>query len=190
MKKSFYQGYYGGFYNKSGTQMAKGDIVLKANGDIVEKATGDVVFNAKGDIVRAAKGDIVNAKGDITRAANGDIVNAKGDLVRNAWGEWEYKSFDDYELHDYGTIAPGTLSGSTAEDDAEWGSKVDTVFGWLERGTDVFVKLKDDGTQIEDDYATYNTQLGEQPKKDLTMWYVAGGAIVLLVVVGVVIKNQ
>jgi len=170
-KKSFYNNYYDGYY------FAEGDIV-----------------NAKGDIVNA-KGDIVNAKGDIVNA-KGDIINAKGDIVKSAGGEgcfwWDlgYDSYAEYKA-DYGSAAqPDTCEESDKKKGGKLFGTVDTLLGFFDRGTDTYLKLKH-GTTVEDGGVDYSIKpTSERKEKDMTMWYVAGGAIVLVVIGAIVLKGK
>jgi hypothetical protein len=74
----------------------------------------------------------------------------------------------------------------------KWMDGINRVLDVGDRSADLVHKLKNDGTQTEVDGVQYDTTLGqkEQPKTDMSGWYIAGGVIVLLVIAGVVIKNR
>ena len=167
------------------------DSLLSATGDIIN-ATGDF-FNSHGDFFNV-RGDVFNAKGDIFNA-QGDVFNSRGDFF-NADGPTGEPGSDDwmawYDTHPFDSEYYAWLDG---ENNSPSG-KGDKVFGFLnnmfdlaDKGVDVFNKIKSGGT-VEESGVNYDYKLGEQPQKDNTMWYVAGGAVVLLVVIGIVVARK
>jgi hypothetical protein len=67
---------------------------------------------------------------------------------------------------------------------------IDRILGLADKSADIYNKVKT-GTNVEDEGFMYDVQAGfEEPKKDNTIWYIAGGVVVLLIVVGVVLNRK
>ena len=128
---------------------------------------------------------------------------------------FDFRYADNYDCYNDPDVLAGTISlddciakhinsnESIADYEDKYSSENRSKFNkWLDginrlldvgdRTADVVHKWQNDGTQTEVDGIQYDTTFGqkEQPKTDLTGWYIAGGVIVLLVIAGVVIKNK
>lgn len=161
--------YYNKFYDKEGKRLAKGDIVYNAKGDIV---------GAKGDIV-GAKGDIVGAKGDIV-GATGDILSACG-----AGDEWDWETGEFCESY---TNPESTTE--TTKDGTKLFNVLDHVFGYADQTATLVDRFKN-GTTVEQPGVDYSVKPGgASAEKDMKMWYVAGGVIVVVVVGALLIKKS
>jgi hypothetical protein len=155
----------------------------------------------KNDIFNAS-GDVFNARGDVF-SATGDVFNAYGDVFNNAnplFGKtqdeidkiYAVKPFDqdyyDWLSSDTGSNAPSTNNKSFV--DKLFGG-ITAGLGAVDKGVDILNKYKSGQTTVDESGLEYTVDTGiEEPKSSNTIWYVAGGIVVVLIGIGIYMSRK
>jgi hypothetical protein len=141
---------------------------------------------------KVINGDILNARGDVFPAsgkknATGDFFNGEGDLTPT-----QQAAVDNY-FKTQAELEKDMADYSKAYDKKESGgvlNTIDRILGLADKSADIYNKVKT-GTSVEDEGFMYDVEAGYgEQKKDNTIWYIAGGVVVLLIVVGVVLNRK
>lgn len=149
------------------------------------KARGDV-FNARGDVF-SAQGDVFHAKGDVFGAEfyKATALSGKTDEeVMSLWRSGQVSDADYYAWLDSQEESEAKKDGSGVF------AITNNILGFADKAVDIKNKFES-GQSTEKSGVEYTANLGtEEVKKDNTIWYIAGGVLVLLIVVGVVMARK
>jgi hypothetical protein len=147
-------------------------------------ATGDV-FPATGKLMIARKKDPFNTKKDFFHRDTGDDLPAQTTLAQDS----------GYNISGNGLTQVPSYSTSSVSTNKNAPNKtlgfIDQLFGTASKGADVYNKLKygQSGTagmiNYDANLGMYNTQV-----KDNSIYYIAGGVVVMIVIIGVVLSKK
>jgi hypothetical protein len=155
-------------------------------------ASGDV-FNARGDVF-SATGDVFNAYGDVFNNANplyGKSYDEVIALYKNPDGSdkpWDDNYRDYMSNPDGGSDSPSTNNKSFV--DKLFGG-ITAGLGAVDKGVDILNKYKSGQTTVDESGLKYTVDTGiEEPKSSNTIWYVAGGIVVVLIGIGIYMSRK
>jgi LPXTG-motif cell wall-anchored protein len=154
-------------------------------------AKGDV-FNAKGDVFNA-KGDVFNAKGDVFNATKitPSFYHKANPLLGKTQAEIDviYAS-KPYDADYYDWLDNYYEPETATQDKNRFYTTISDILGLTDKAVDIKNKFET-GTTVNEGPVSMDMQLGgEERKGKNTIWYVLGGMVVVLVVVGVVASRK
>jgi len=138
--------------------------------------------NAQGDVFNA-RGDIFSARGDVFNYAVDPLPGMSDKELMDKWRKGyitdeQYQAKLDYNESNEKQSSPKIFN------------ILDNVLGLAGKGVDIFNTYKS-GATVEDSGVDYKIEAGSTPEKpSYTMYYIAGAAVVLLIVVGLYVSRN
>ena len=172
-------------------QYSNGDI-LNARGDIFN-ANGNDIFPSGKVLIKGNKKNMLNSTGDIFDNATGPNpflgkTQAQVDtMLEGNPSYYDDPNFTEWYQEYAASQASAALDKSSSSSGLErW---VNNILGWTDESADIINKFKS-GTSVDSGGINTTFEPGSEVKSNNTIYWIAGGVVVALIIVGIVISRQ